>query len=71
MSDVSPLSRISGLLFDSTFLAPFLFFGLISLLFLSYLFFCLLVHSCELFPELSSNIFIEEIGFFVWLLFSS
>ena len=34
-SDVSPLSGISGLLFDSTFLAPLLFFYLVLLLFLS------------------------------------
>ena len=57
MSDVSPLSGISGLSFDSTFLSPLLFFCLVLLLFLSYLFFCLLVHSPELFPENSSNIF--------------
>ena len=58
MSDVSPLSGISVLSFDSTSLSPHLFFCLVLLLFLSYLFFsCLLVHSPELFPENSSNIF--------------
>ena len=35
MSDVSPLSGISGLSFDSTFLSPLLFFYLVFLLFLS------------------------------------
>ena len=38
MSDVSPLSRISGLSFDSTLLSPLLFFCLVLLPFLSYLF---------------------------------
>ena len=38
MSDVSPLSGISGLSFDSTLLSPFLFFCLVLLPFLSYLF---------------------------------
>ena len=37
MSDVSPLSGISGLSFDSTLLSPLLFFCLVLLLFLSYL----------------------------------
>ena len=36
MSDVSPLSGISGLSFDSTLLSPLLFFCLVILLFLSY-----------------------------------
>ena len=38
MSDVSPLSGISGLSFDSTLLFPLLFFCLVLLIFLSYLF---------------------------------
>ena len=38
MSDVSPLSGISGLSFDSTLLLPLLFFCLVLLPFLSYLF---------------------------------
>ena len=38
MSDVSLLSGISGLSFDSTLLSPLLFFYLVLLLFLSYLF---------------------------------
>ena len=50
MSDVSPQSGISGLSFDSTLLSTILFFCLILLLFLSS-FFCVLVHSPELFPE--------------------
>ena len=39
MSDVSPLSGISGLSFDSTSLSPLLFFCQVLLLLLSYLFF--------------------------------
>ena len=38
MSDVFPLSGISGLSFDSTLLSPLLFFCLVLVLFLSYLF---------------------------------
>ena len=38
MSDVSPLSGISGLSFDSTLLSPLLFFCLVLLPFLSYCF---------------------------------
>ena len=57
MSDVSPLSGISGLSLDSTLLSPLYFFRLVLVLFLSYLFFCLLVHSAILFMENSSNIF--------------
>ena len=53
MSDVSPLSGVLSLSFDSTLLSPLLFYCLVLLLFLSYLF-CLLVHSSELFPENSS-----------------
>ena len=58
MSDVSPLSEVSGLLFDSTSLSPLLFFCLVLLLFLSY-FFCLLVRSSEPFPENSSIFFVK------------
>ena len=39
ISDVSPLSGISGLSFDSTLLSPLWLFCLVLLLFLSYLFF--------------------------------
>ena len=53
----SPLSGISGLSFDSTLLSPLLFFCLVLLVFLSYLFFCLLVHSPELLSQNSSSIF--------------
>ena len=46
MSDVSPVSGISGLSFDSSLLSRLLFFRLLPLLFLSCLFFsCLLAHS--------------------------
>ena len=38
MSDVSPLSGISGLSFDSTLLSPLLFFFLVLLIFLFYRF---------------------------------
>ena len=60
MSDVSPLSGISGLSFDATLLSPPLFFCIVLLLFLSYLFFCLLAHSPELFPENSSVFFVKR-----------
>ena len=50
MSDVSPLSGISGLSFDSTLLSPLVLLPIpVTLSVLS--FFCLLVHSPELFPE--------------------
>ena len=52
MSDVSPLSGISGLSFDSTLLFPLLFFCLVLLPFLSYLFFCLLALSSKLFQKI-------------------
>ena len=48
MSDVSPLSGISGLSFDSTLLSPLLFFCLVLLLFLSIVF-CLLALSSNFF----------------------
>ena len=59
MSDVSPLSGISGLSFDSTLLSPLLFFCLILILVMSYLF-CLQVHSSKLFPENSSIFFVKR-----------
>ena len=63
MSDVSLLSGISGLSFDSTLLV--LLPSPITLSVLSsFLFFCLLVHSPELFPQNSSTIFRLEKGFF-------
>ena len=49
MSDVYPLSGISGLSFDSTLLSPLLFLCLLPLLFLCCLFFCLLALSLDLF----------------------
>ena len=60
MSDVSPLSGISGLSFDSILLSPLLLFCLVLLPFLSYLFFCLLVHSSELSSENSSIFFVKR-----------
>ena len=69
MSDVSPLSGISGLSFDSTLLSPLLFFCLALLPFLSYRF----LPAGPFFSTFSRkffNIFRKEIGFFVWLLFS-
>ena len=75
MSDVSPLSGISGLSFDSALLSLSLslFFLPRSAAFSVSSFFCLLAHSAELFfsSENSSVFFGYEIGFFVWLLFSS
>ena len=69
MSDVSPLSGISGLSFDSTLLSPLLFFCLVLLPIPSYLFFCLLALSSQLFQENSSIFFVKiEIGFFLLLL---
>ena len=57
MSDVTLLSGISGLAFDSPFLSP-LFFFLPSPFALSVLsFFLLMVHSPDFFPENISNIF--------------
>ena len=61
MSDVSPLSGISGLLFDSTLLSPFLFFCQVLPLFLSCLFFWLLIHSPDIFfSGKFFNIFIKS-----------
>ena len=59
-SDVSPLSAISGLSFDSTFLSAALLFCQVLLLILSSPF--------SYFPEMSLNFFLE-IGFFVFALF--
>ena len=61
MSDVSPLSGISGLSFDSTLLSALLFFCLALLPYL--IFFCQLVLSSELFPENSSIFFIKSQAF--------
>ena len=73
MSDVSALSGISGLSFDSTLLSPLLFFCLVLVLFLSYLFFCLLVHSAQLFllQKILPIFFVKRQASFVLLLFSS
>ena len=59
MSDVFPLSRISGLSFDSTLPSAFLLFCQILLLFLFYLFFCLLAHSPDFYPK-NSSIFLVK-----------
>ena len=59
MSDVSHLSGISGLSFDSTLLSPVLFFCLVLLPFLSYLFLPAGLSS-KLFPENSSIFFIKR-----------
>ena len=58
MSDVSPLSGISGLSFDSTSLSPLLFFCLVVLPFLSYLF--LPAGPFKLFPENSAIFFVKR-----------
>ena len=60
MSDVSSLSGISGLSFDSTLLSPLLFFWLVLLLFLSYPIFCVLARSSELLPENSLIFFVRR-----------
>ena len=60
---MSPSSGISGLSFDSTLLSILLFFCLTLLLFLSYIFFCLLVHSPELFPENYSIFLVKKQAF--------
>ena len=60
MSDVSPLSRISGLSFDSTLLSSFLFLFLFfyqSFHSFCLIVFCLLALSSKLFPENSSIFF--------------
>ena len=59
MSDVSPLSGISGLSFDSTLLSPLLFFCLVLLPFLSYLFLPA-GPSYKLFPKNSSIFFVKR-----------
>ena len=64
MPDVSPLFGISMLSFDFILLSPLLFFCLVLLLFLSYLFFCLLAHSPELFfLQNSSILFVKRQAF--------
>ena len=74
------LSGISGLSFDPTLLSPLLFFCRVLLLFLLYLFSCLLAHSPEFFSEKISNISTlrawlssppSSSSFFVRLLFST
>ena len=74
VADVSPLSGISGLSFDSTLLSPLLFLCLVLLLFLSYL---LLLHTGpfyffffqkKIFKYFSLSV---SCCFIVWLLFSS
>ena len=73
MSDVFPLSGISGLSFESPFLTPFLFVCLVLLHFLSCDFSSYFSNgpfSC-LFSRKFSNIFREELAFFVWLLLAA
>ena len=70
MSDVTPLSGISGLSFYSQLLSPLLFFCLVLLLFLFYHFSVYGSFSWLFSPE-NSNIFREELGFFVSLFLSS
>ena len=65
------LSGISGLSFDSTLLYPLLLLCLLSLLFLSCLFCCLLVHPPDIFQKIRQYFFRKEVGFLIWLLFSS
>ena len=67
MSDVSLLSGISGVSFDSTLLSPVLFFYLLLLLFSSCPFFLLTAHTLDFFPKKFFNIFRWGIGSFVWL----
>ena len=70
-SDVSSLSGISGLSFDSIFLSALLLFCLVLLLILSSPFFLLLAQSPAYFPDISLNFFLLEIGFFcIALVFS-
>ena len=75
MSDVSLLSGISGLSFDSLYLFPLLVFGLVLLLCLSCLFFfsAVMVDStvcmCLCFSENVPTFFVET-RFFIWLLLS-
>ena len=61
ISDVSPLSGISGLSFDSTVLSSLLFFCLVLLL--SVFFFFLQAHSPELFHENSAIFFVKRYAF--------
>ena len=79
MSDVSPLSGISELSFDSTLPSPLLILGLLpllvsvfSLLFLSSFFFSpsFLAHFPGFYAENSSVFFAKEMVFLVWLLVS-
>ena len=70
MFDVSPLSGISGLSFDSTLLSSLVFLCLVLLLFVSYIFLPAGPFFCTFFPE-NSSLFLVEIGFFVWLPFGN
>ena len=59
MSDISLLSGISGLSFDSTLLSPFLLPAPIALSVLSsFFFFCLLPHSSDFLSRKFFNIFL-------------
>ena len=66
ISDISPLSGISGLSFDSTLLIPLMFFSLDLLLFLSYLFCACWPILLNFFPENSSVFFIKKSRLF-WM----
>ena len=70
MSDVSLLSGMSGLSFDSHNLSTLLFFSAQSSCSFCLVIFRLMVHSPDLSRKLS-NIFRYGLGFFVWLLLSS
>ena len=61
---MSGVSGISGLSFDSTLLSTLFSFCLILLLCMSYLFFCLLVHSPELFQKLLQIFLLKDRLFF-------
>ena len=60
MSDVSLLSGISGLSFDSTLLSSLLIFCVLPLLFLSCLFFCPLAYCHDSFPPENSSLFLVK-----------
>ena len=67
MSDVTPLSGILGLSFDSSFLSPLLLFCLVLMLVI----FLLMVLSPDFFSRKIPDIVREELDFFVWLSLSS
>ena len=66
-----PLSGSSELSFDSTLLSPLLFFCLVLVPFLTYLFLPDGPFSWTFSKKFFNIFFHEDVGFFVWLLFSS